>query len=57
MLRDDLAGDQVLEGKMVRSVLGMKLEMSAGHLGRGWTEEGAQVLPREAPGKKGSLKP
>lgn len=38
LLRDDLAGDQVLEGKMVRSVLGMKLEMPAGHPGRGWTE-------------------
>lgn len=38
LLGDDLAGGQVSEGKMVRSVLGMKLEMPAGHPGGGWAE-------------------
>lgn len=35
LLREDLAGEQVLEGKMVRSVLGMKLEMPARQQGGG----------------------
>lgn len=51
LLRDDLAGDQVLEGKMVRSVLGMKLEMAAGHPGRGWPEGvgGQRKVPKCCP--------
>lgn len=46
---------------MVSSVLDMKLEMAAGHPGKGWIEgvSGQRKVPkycREVPGKKGSPK-
>lgn len=35
ILREDKAGDQILGGKMVGSVLDRELEMPVGHPGRG----------------------
>lgn len=63
LLREDLAGDQVLEGKMVSSVLGMKLEMPAGHPGRRWIEGvgGQRKVPKycqeRLQGRRGARNP